>query len=115
MALFEQAIDLGVTYIDTAPAYKNAQKQLGGLLQRRRSEVFLVTKTGTTSADEARRILEQSLQDLQTSQVDLTYVHSVGGLDVDEVLGKDGALEGLRRAQAQGLTRYVPRLLVSTE
>ena len=106
-ALFEQAIDLGLTYIDTAPAYKNAQKQLGALLQRRRSEVFLVTKTGTTSASEARRILEQSLQDLQTSQVDLTYVHSVGSLDVDEVLGKDGALEGLRQAQAQGLTRYV--------
>jgi len=107
MALFEGAIDLGLTYIDTAPAYNNAQKQLGPLLQRRRNEVFLVTKTGTTSASEARRMLEQSLQDLQTSQVDLTYVHSVGSLDVDEVLGKDGALEGLRRAQAQGLTRYV--------
>ena len=35
-------------------------------------------------------MLEQNLQDLQTSQVDLAYVHSLGNQDVEQVLGPDG-------------------------
>ena len=107
IALYERAIDLGVTYIDTAPFYGRAQVQLGEVIRRRRKEVFLVTKTRTSQAEEALKILEKSLQDLQTEQVDLTYVHSLGQLDVEQVLARDGSLAGLRQAQERGWTRYV--------
>lgn len=107
VALCHLAIDLGVTYIDTAPGYERAQKQLGEVMRTRRDEVFLVTKTGAQDAEKALSILEQSLKDLQTNHVDLTLVHSLGGMDVDRVLAPTGSLAGLREAQRRGWTRYV--------
>lgn len=101
------AIDNGVTYLDTAPGYERAQIQLSEVLPKRRDEVFLVTKTFTSQADKAVEILEKSLRDLKTDYVDVTFVHSVGSLDPDEILAPDGALAGLRSAQARGLTRFV--------
>src|SRR5690349_18321124 len=58
--LYEAAIDRGVTYLDTAPGYGRALRQLGEVMRRRRAEVFLVTKTYTASSEEALSILEQS-------------------------------------------------------
>ncbi len=107
IALYHRAIDLGVTYLDTAPGYGRAQVQLGAVMGQRRDEVFLVTKTATSKGCEALRILEQSLRELQTDQVDLTYVHTLGNQDVDEVLAPDGSLAGLRQAQSLGMIRYV--------
>jgi predicted aldo/keto reductase-like oxidoreductase len=101
------AIDNGVTYLDTAPGYERAQIQLGEVLPSRRDEVFLVSKTFTSRADKAVEILEQSLRDMKTDCVDVTFVHSVGSLDPDEILASDGALAGLRSAQVRGLTKYI--------
>ncbi len=105
--LYHRAIDLGVTYIDTAPGYVNAHRQLGEVLRRRRDEVFLVTKTAADTADDALRVLEKGLDDLQTDHADLVYVHHMGGRDVDKVLSLEGALAGLRKAQSRGWTRFV--------
>lgn len=107
IALCHKVIDLGVTYIDTATGYGRAQAQLGEVMRERRREVFLVTKTHTAEGPKALEILEGNLKLLQTDHVDLTFVHSLGGLDVDRVLAKDGALAGLREAQRRGWTRYV--------
>ena len=74
--LFHAAIDNGVTYLDTAPGYERAQIQLGEVLRERRDEVFLVTKTFASDASKAVEILEQSLRDLRTDCVDVTFVHS---------------------------------------
>ena len=105
--LYHTALDLGVTYLDTAPGYARAQVQLGEVIKDRRDEAFLVTKTVANGGKKALEILEQSLKDLQTDQVDLTYVHSLGGLDVDQVLAPDGSLAALREAQKRGWTRFV--------
>jgi len=105
--LYDRAIDLGVTYIDTAPGYDRAHRQLGEVMRRRRQDVFLVTKTPADTADEALQILEKELAILQTDHADLVYVHHLGGRDVERVLAPDGALAGLREAQRRGWTRYV--------
>lgn len=107
ITLFESAIDQGVTYIDTAPGYERAQKQLAQILPRRRDEVFLVTKTFTSDRQEAISKLEEALKDLGTDAVDLAYVHSMGNMDVDQVLSAEGALAGLRECQKRGLTRFI--------
>ncbi|MDA0747809.1 MAG: aldo/keto reductase [bacterium] len=105
--LIHRSLDLGVTYLDTAPAYERAQKQVGQVMVERREEAFLVTKTHAAEAEKTLEILEQSLEDLQTEQVDLVFVHSLGSLDVEQVLAPDGALAGLREAQRRGWTRYI--------
>lgn len=105
--LYHAALDLGVTYLDTAPGYERAQEQLGHVMNKRRDEAFLVTKTFASEGKKATEILEQSLKDLQTDQVDLAFVHSVSSLDVDQVLAPDGSLAALRDAQKRGLVRFV--------
>ena len=107
IALYHRAIDLGVTYLDTAPGYERAHVQLGEVMRERRDEVFLVTKTNTETAEGALEILEQGLKDIQTDYADLVYVHTLGRKDVDRVLAPDGALAGLREAQRRGWTRHV--------
>ncbi len=105
--IIHAAIDNGITYLDTAPAYERAQAQLGEVLPECRDDVFVVTKALAASAKECLDILEESLGTLKTDHVDLAFVHSVGSLDVDEVLAPDGAIAGLREAQKRGWTRYI--------
>jgi uncharacterized protein len=110
--LYHEAIALGVNYFDTAPkfaGYGEAQQQLGYALQGRRKEVFLVTKCWKPRADEALKLLESNLKELQTSHADLVYAHSVGDskMPIDVILGKGGVMEFLVRAKKEGLTRFI--------
>lgn len=107
IALFERAIERGVTYIDTAPGYERAQHQLAQIVPHCRGELFLVSKAHTAHYEEALDIVAKNLDALGTDYLDLMYVHSLGHLDVEQVLAKDGALAGLREAQRRGWTRYV--------
>lgn len=111
-ALIEQAIDLGVTYVDTAPAiggYGRAQLQVGAVMQARRQDVFLVTKCYEPDGGDARRLLESSLRELQTDRVDLVLVHSIGRdrMDPELVFGPAGAMRALIRARDEGLARHI--------
>lgn len=110
--LLNRAVDLGVNYIDTAPAvggYGRAQLQVGRALAARRHEIFLVTKVFEPRGDDARRLLENSLKELRTDRVDLLYVHSLGNdkMDPDTVFAKDGVFDAVLRAKEEGLTRFV--------
>ncbi len=110
--LYESALNQGITYFDTAPAfagYGQAQEQLGYLLKERRSEVFLVTKCYEPNGDAALRLLEQNLKELQTNYADLVFVHSLGAdkMDPRVVFNRHGAYPALIKAKAKGLTRFV--------
>jgi aryl-alcohol dehydrogenase-like predicted oxidoreductase len=112
IALYHEAIDQGVNYMDTAPdfaGYGRAQLQLGQVLKDRRKEVFLVTKTFTPDGDAARKLLERNLKELQTDHADLVYVHSLGADEMDpkKALGPKGTLRALLQAREEGLTRFV--------
>lgn len=105
--LFHRAIDLGVTYLDTAPGYGRAHRQLREVLAERRDEVIVATKAPVDTAREALGSLAQSLRDLGTDRVDIAYVHNLGPRDAEQVLGSDGALAGLRQARRDGMTRFI--------
>jgi predicted aldo/keto reductase-like oxidoreductase len=110
--LYHEAIALGVNYFDTAPefaGYGKAQEQLGYALQGRRKEVFLVTKCWKPRADDALKLLESNLKELQTDHADLVYAHSVGDakMPIDVILGKGGVMEFLVKAKREGLTRFI--------
>ncbi len=118
VALLHKAIDLGVTYIDTAPprtrlafltGYGRAQQFLNGVLKERRKEVFLVTKCLETDGDKTLDLLRKNLDELGVEQVDLTYTHSIGHAvyDFDALVGDAGPMAALERAKKDGLTRFV--------
>ena len=107
ITLYHRAVDEGITYLDTAPGYGRAHKQLSSVLSERRKEVFLVTKVPADDGDKALEMLHEGLRDLGVEQVDLTFVHSMGNRDLEVVLAKDGSMAALQKAKASGLTRYV--------
>ncbi len=110
--LYQEALDRGITYFDTAPdfaGYGKAQEQLGHILKERRQEIFLVTKCFEPSGDAALKLLERNLRELQTDYVDLVFVHSLGAdkMDPSVVFSRRGVYPALIKAKAQGLTRFV--------
>ena len=110
VVLAETVLDLGITYFDTAPAYNNGQSETnyGQVLARRRSEVFLATKTGDRTHDGTLRSIEQSLQRLRTDHVDLIQIHGVSANeDLDAWEKPDGVLTALRRLRDQKVTRFI--------
>ncbi len=110
--LYEEALNLGVTYFDTAPdfaGYGKAQEQLGYLLKERRKEVFLVTKCFEPNGDKALKLLKKNLRELKTDYADLVFVHSVGNdkMDPQVVFNRRGCYAALMKAKADGLARFV--------
>jgi len=77
-------------------------------MKHRRKEAFLATKTHDRTADGSLRILETSLQLLQTDHVDLWQLHAMSTMkDVDDVCAKGGALEAFQKARDQKLVRFL--------
>ncbi len=108
--LANKAIDAGVRYFDTAPAYGSGQseKNYGEVLAQRRGEVFLAGKTGQRTYDGAMREVEASLKRLRTDHLDLLQVHNT---HVDEDLaawGKpDGVMKALEKLRDQKVARWI--------
>ncbi len=109
-ALAEAALDLGVTYFDTAPAYNSGQSETnyGQVLARRRQEVFLATKTGDRTHDGTLRSVEASLKRLRTDRVDLIQIHGISAKeDLDAWEKPAGVLTALRKLRDQKVTRFI--------
>lgn len=109
-AIINRALDLGVNYIDTAPAYGNGQSEryFGSVLKSRRKEVFLASKTNAKSYDGSMRLLEQSLKNLNTDHLDLWQLHNVRTQrDLDAIFAHDGAIKALEMAREQKMVRFL--------
>jgi predicted aldo/keto reductase-like oxidoreductase len=105
--LVNEALDLGINFVDTAHNYGKAEDAIGQALGQRRDQVFLATKVWADDADAALQSLEESLRALRTDYVDLVYLHSVGNRDVQQAMDDDGALTYLLQQKTTGKTRFV--------
>jgi aryl-alcohol dehydrogenase-like predicted oxidoreductase len=80
--VFRQAFKMGVTYWDTADSYgggKN-EKAIGKYFTKYpkdREKVFLVTKAATSDPKKLTEKLNTSLQRMNTSYVDMYFIHQV--------------------------------------
>ena len=110
--IIERALDLGVNYIDTSSIYGGperwSEQYVGKVMAHRRKEAFLATKTIERSREGSLRMIEKSLQLLQTDHVDLWQLHDVGSqANVDAIFAKGGAMEALLEMQEQKVVRYL--------
>jgi predicted aldo/keto reductase-like oxidoreductase len=108
-AVLEQAIDLGLNYIDTAACYGDGQSEtvVGKVLKRRRDEVFVTTKwhpAATDKRDMMLKSLDDSLKRLQTDHVDAVLVHSVG--EVERIRNPE-VFEAFRIAKQAGKVSHL--------
>ena len=83
-AVVDAALEVGVTFFDTAAVYGNggdSERFLGEILEGRRDQVVLATKfgwgseSGDGTADTVRTSLDASLDRLRADHVDLYYLH----------------------------------------
>ncbi len=110
VAAIHRALDLGINYLDTAFSYGDGKSEtwVGKVMATRRKEVFLATKIPDRTRDEFLRRLEGSLKRLQTGQVDLLHIHSLGQEeDLAKIDAPNGAVQGLLEAREQKMTRFI--------
>src|SRR5215468_8270196 len=106
-AILNHAIDLGITYLDTAYAYGESETRVGKVMATRRKDVWLATKIPDRTRDEFLRRLEASLKRLQTDHVDLVHIHSLGQADdLEKIEAKDGVFKGLMEVREQKMARF---------
>ncbi len=106
--VIRRALELGMNYFDTAPAYQQSQDYLGEGLQGSRQGVFLASKTHERSRDGSLRLLDDSLRRLRTDHLDLWQLHDLREMEeLEEIFSGDGAIRALEEAKAQGRVRFV--------
>jgi aryl-alcohol dehydrogenase-like predicted oxidoreductase len=108
--VLNHAIDLGITYLDTADSYGDgvSETRVGKVMATRRKEVWLATKISDRSYDGFKRHLDASLKRLQTDHVDLLHIHSLGhAADLTRIEAPNGALKALIEAKEQKMTRAI--------
>jgi aryl-alcohol dehydrogenase-like predicted oxidoreductase len=122
LATLHRAIDLGVTFIDTANVYGGGanERLISKLLADRRDEVTLATKFGIVGnpADRAagqlaargdaayvRQSIDESLQRLQIDVVDLYYMHRRDhDVTIEETVGAMAELVSAGKVRHLGLS-----------
>jgi aryl-alcohol dehydrogenase-like predicted oxidoreductase len=89
IALIRHALDLGVTFLDTADIYGDSELKVGEAIRGRRGDVVLATKFGFVQtqigAEEridarpeyVREACERSLRRLGVDHIDVYYLHRV--------------------------------------
>jgi predicted aldo/keto reductase-like oxidoreductase len=111
--IVERAIDLGINYIDTSARYGGEEKRwseryIGEVMKRRRKEVFLASKTHDRTRDGSLKLLEKSLELLNTDHLDLWQIHNLSKMEeVEKIFAKDGAMEALVAAREKKLVRFL--------
>jgi aryl-alcohol dehydrogenase-like predicted oxidoreductase len=118
LATLERALELGVTFFDTAEVYGpfHNEELLGKALRGRRDAVVIATKfgfrieggkmTGLDSRPEhVRAAVEGSLRRLQTDRIDLLYQHRVDRqVPIEETVGAMAALVREGKVRHLGLS-----------
>ncbi len=112
-----RALDLGITYIDTAPMYGQGTSErrvgLGLRGHPRAGDCVVATKVGfypegfDYSDAMTRRSVEDSLSRLGLASLPLVQIHEIEPHTWSAVFAPRGALAELRRLQAEGLVGHV--------
>jgi len=113
--LLNGLLDVGINYIDTAPAYGTSEERIGRAISARRSEFVLATKVGETfeagassydfSGPAVRHSVERSLKRLKTPALDVLLLHS-DGRDA-WIQTQTDAVPTLQDLKRQGLARAI--------
>jgi aryl-alcohol dehydrogenase-like predicted oxidoreductase len=106
--LINRALDLGITYCESARAYDGSESYYGKALRERRDEVFLTSKSHARDKSGALAHLHETLRNMKTDHLDLWQVHDVRtGNDIEAIFGPGGAIEAFVEAREKGLVRFV--------
>jgi aryl-alcohol dehydrogenase-like predicted oxidoreductase len=119
-ATIARALELGVTFIDTANIYGSGHSEevVGRAMSGHRADVVLATKfgggggVGLGKRDKVRPALEESLARLGTDYVDLYYLHRVDqSTPIEETVGAMAELVTAGLVRHLGLSEAAPETI----
>ena len=122
VATIHRALELGVTFLDTADAYGpfTNERLVGGAIKGRRDEVVLATKFGNQRLPDGSRTVngrpeyvreacDASLKRLGTDHIDLYYQHRVdAAVPVEDTWGAMGELVQAGKVRYLGISEAAP-------
>ncbi|MBI4452808.1 aldo/keto reductase [Candidatus Woesearchaeota archaeon] len=109
-SVIKKAVEVGVNYFDTAPAYQKSRDYLGKFLWNytKRESVFLASKTHDRTYEGTLSLVEDSLRRLNTSYIDLLQLHDLREKeDLSEIFSGDGAIHALEELKKLGKVRFL--------
>ena len=108
VAALKLGIDLGLTLIDTAELYADAELVVAEAIKGRRDECFIVTKVLPENSTRARTIAacERSLKRLNTDRIDLYLLHWRGRPRLEETLSAFEALVSAGTIRYWGVSNF---------
>ncbi len=105
--VIQRALDLGVTFIDTARGYGPSEERTGKGIVGRREQVIVATK-GWGDKATALECIEEGLKHLNTDYMDPWQFHGVNSFEeYERVLGPGGGMEGAQEALQAGNIRHI--------
>ena len=122
--LIHHALDLGISFLDTANIYGDSEIKVGKALVGRRDDVVLATKFGIVTdspvqdrgvdgtPENVRRACEKSLEKLGVEHIDLYYLHRVDPtVRIEETVGAMAELVGAGKVRHLGLSEASPETI----
>jgi aryl-alcohol dehydrogenase-like predicted oxidoreductase len=107
----DHAIDLGITYFDSARAYGNgkSEERYGKfLIPKYRKQIFLNTKSQARTYDGVMKDIETSLRTLNTDYLDMYTMHGIDQVeDVNTLLGSGGGYKAFLKLRDEGTVRNI--------
>lgn len=108
--MIDKMIELNINFIDTARGYTNSEQLIGEAIKNKRDKFYLATKSMARSYEKMWDDIKISLNNLQTSYIDLYQLHNVSPNE-----NIDGALKALNEAKEQGLINHIGITMHSIE
>jgi len=114
--LLDYALEHGVNYFDTAPAYGDSERAVGVALSRHdRSSYRLATKMSnfgrggqSTTLEQAQQMLTNSLANLQTDYIDFYLLHGLSNEpEFQSRFIENGLLDWLFEQKKAGVIRHI--------
>jgi len=108
VGVIRRALELGVTFIDTAAGYGDSQKKIGLAIKGRRDGLVLASKSGQRTAEGILKDIDRARAEMGTDVIDLYQLHGVSSRKRwEEIKAPGGALEGLIEAKEKGLVGHI--------
>jgi diketogulonate reductase-like aldo/keto reductase len=107
-AALRRGLDLGMTHIDTAEMYGDAELVVAEAIAGRRDEVFLVSKVLPSNASRRGTIAacERSLARLRTDRLDCYLLHWRGSYPLDETVAAFEQLVSAGKIRSWGVSNF---------
>jgi diketogulonate reductase-like aldo/keto reductase len=108
VAALQRGVDLGMTHIDTAEMYGDAELVIAEALAARREEIFLVSKVLPSNASRRGTVTacERSLKRLKTDRLDCYLLHWRGSYPLAETVAAFEELVSAGKIRSWGVSNF---------